>query len=124
MENAKKIDVAADYTPYLGGRYHVDGPGNGEDFRKKFLEPVLKSGGVATVILDGARGYPSSFLEEAFGGLVRLGYPADHIKNAFKFVARDPGYGRFVPMIHAHIDRASSRSTSEVRQPATPRQVK
>ena len=66
-----KIDVATDFSPTPGGRYHSDGPHNGEDFRENFLIPALGEHGRIEVNLDGARGYPSSFLDEAFAGLVR-----------------------------------------------------
>ena len=48
---------------------------SGEDFREKILAPAFakckKNGEQLTVNLDGGYGYGSSFLEEAFGGLVR-----------------------------------------------------
>ena len=67
----KTINIAKDYTPYPGGRYPEDGSGNGEDFREKHLIPVFNNQESAIIELDGVVGYPSSFLEEAFGGLVR-----------------------------------------------------
>lgn len=67
----KIINIATDFSKTPGGRYVTDGPSSGEDFRERFLIPALAEGGVVVVELDGTRGYPSSFLEEAFGGLVR-----------------------------------------------------
>lgn len=64
-----------DRCPYPGGRYIVDGPYSGEFFRENVLRPELASAIASKqqlkVILDGAPGYGSSFLEESFGGLVR-----------------------------------------------------
>lgn len=69
------IDVARDFSKVPGGRFARLGPYSGEEFRKLHLVPALraarKDNGRVTVILDGAAGYPASFLEEAFGGLIR-----------------------------------------------------
>jgi len=40
-------------------------------FRDEFLYPALKESDEVKVDLDGTLGYGSSFLEEAFGGLIR-----------------------------------------------------
>ena len=71
MTQTKEIDVARNFTPYPVGRTRSDGRHSGEAFRDDYLVPALKAGAV-TVAMDGAKGYGSSFLEEAFGGLVRL----------------------------------------------------
>jgi hypothetical protein len=71
----KTIRVAQDFSRYPAGRYVTDGPYSGEFFRKKFLKPALADQEKIVIFLDGARGYGSSFLEEAFGGLVRDGFP-------------------------------------------------
>jgi hypothetical protein len=39
--------------------------------------------------LDGARGYGSSFLEEAFGGLIRVGFSADNVLSRFELKSQD-----------------------------------
>ncbi len=101
------INIARDYSPYPGGRYPEDGAGNGSTFRDEFLLPVLRSGQHAEVILDGAAGYPSSFLDEAFGGLVRnYGFTPEQVLAAFKLVARQPGFARFVPLIESFVRSA------------------
>ncbi|WP_339690078.1 DUF4325 domain-containing protein [Celeribacter baekdonensis] len=103
----KMIRIAEDFSEYPGGRYPEDGDGNGTDFRENFLVPVIASGDHAKIVLDGTKGYPSSFLEEAFGGLVRGGYEAQKIKDTFSFVANQPGFARFIALINEHIDRAA-----------------
>lgn len=65
------VNIAKDFTRFPAGRYKVNGDTSGEAFREKFLEPALKAGEHVTVNFDGTVGYGSSFLEEAFGGLVR-----------------------------------------------------
>lgn len=69
----KIISIANEFSRYPAGRFLKDGPFNGELFRKKFLEPNLKIHEKIIIDLDGTRGYGSSFLEEAFGGLIRHG---------------------------------------------------
>lgn len=69
------INVANDYSKMPGGRFSSEGKYSGEDFRVKILFPKFKEskekGETMTVNLDGGYGYSTSFLEEAFGGLVR-----------------------------------------------------
>lgn len=65
----------SDYVKAPGFRLKSDGPNSGEWFRDAVLLPALKKA-IAdheklTVQLDGVAGYGSSFLEEAFGGLIR-----------------------------------------------------
>jgi hypothetical protein len=106
------INIAKDYTPYVGGRYEADGEGNGTTFRKDFLVPVLRevlqsSGRPAVIILDGAAGYPSSFLEEAFGGLVRKeGFSAEEVLRSFEFVASESGFSRYIDLIKVFVKSA------------------
>ncbi len=69
------IHVAADFSRTPGARYSKDGSFSGEEFREQFLEPHFGGGQDdehITIVLDGVRGYPTSFLEEAFGGLARM----------------------------------------------------
>lgn len=70
--NQTVVDVGAEFSRYPAGRFPDDGKFNGETFRKKHLSPPLKAGYSLLVKLDGAVDYGSSFLEEAFGGLVRV----------------------------------------------------
>lgn len=68
-----KICVAKDYTKAPGGRYIKDGPFSGQDFRIRLLFPkfvkAMEKGEPLYIDLDGGFGYPTSFLQEAFGGL-------------------------------------------------------
>lgn len=85
----KTIRIATDFSRYPAGRFISDGPFSGEKFRETLLRPVLEAGAKATIDLDGVRGYGSSFLEEAFGGLVRAGYDASRVKSSFNFKSSD-----------------------------------
>lgn len=84
------ISVAKDFTRFPSGRYVRNGETSGEAFRQKFLEPHLRDGQHVVVELDGTVGYGSSFLEEAFGGLVRaLSMPADRLLTQLQVVTTD-----------------------------------
>lgn len=66
------IDVARQFTVQPWGRYEKDDiERSAEVFRKEFLVPALKAGVPFVVELSNSNRYNSSFLEEAFGGLVR-----------------------------------------------------
>lgn len=107
------INIARDYTAYPGGRYPADGKGNGTTFREKFLLPIITQGKTADVILDGAAGYPSSFLDEAFGGLVRnCGFTPDQVLGAFHIIATQPGFGRFALLIEDFVRSAAPEGAS------------
>ncbi|MFI3138367.1 MAG: STAS-like domain-containing protein [Methylococcaceae bacterium] len=86
----KVIDIGKDFSRYPAGRYEADGPFSGELFRSRFLVPALDSKEQLTIELDSTAGYGSSFLEEAFGGLVRLGYSANQIKSVIVLNSEDP----------------------------------
>jgi hypothetical protein len=70
------IDLASVFSPYPSGRFEDDSAFNGERFRNQILEPALSEamahGDKVIVNIDGVRSFGSSFLEEAFAGLVRL----------------------------------------------------
>lgn len=106
------INIAKDYTPFLGGRYEEDGEGNGTTFRRKFLVPPLRGSESepVVIVLDGAAGYPSSFLEEAFGGLVREeGFSAEAVLKKFRFQAEKPGFQRFIAQIESFVRDAKPK---------------
>lgn len=74
MAEGNSIKVAREFTECPGGRYVKNGPFSGEAFREEYLIPRIKEleeGQRLVVDLDGGDGYGESFLEEAFGGLVR-----------------------------------------------------
>ncbi len=89
-----------DYAPAPGGRFARDGEYSGEWFRDKILVPALKQAvegdKTVSVDLDGAAGYSSSFLEEAFGGLIRnrLFTPGE-LEGRLSIMATDPVYAPY-----------------------------
>lgn len=87
-----KIRIATDFTETPGARYRVEGDFSGEEFRESILEPKFleaeNKGELLTIDLDGGYGYPTSFLEEAFGGLARK-YGSARVSSTLRFVSRD-----------------------------------
>jgi hypothetical protein len=73
MDQQHTIVIAEDFSRFPGGRYRKDGDFSGEQFRDDFLIPALRRYPIVRVVLDGTAGYAASFLEEAFGGLIRSG---------------------------------------------------
>jgi hypothetical protein len=87
----KVVNVAKDFTRFPAGRYKRNGATSGEAFRERFLEQPLREGEAVTVVLDGTVGYGSSFLEEAFGGVVRsLKVPASYVLERLTVQTSDP----------------------------------
>jgi hypothetical protein len=87
--SAKVIDVGVDFTRYPAGRTMTDGPFCGEAFRDRFLRPQIEKHLPIVVKLDSALAYGSSFLEEAFGGLVRMGFQKDEILKLIQLETTD-----------------------------------
>lgn len=65
------INIAEDFSDLPFGRNEDDGPDNGMRFREEVLYPKFIDADIVNVYMDGAMGYGSSFLDEAFAGLYR-----------------------------------------------------
>ena len=81
----------SDYTKTPGARFKSDGPFSGEEFREKILDPHFNDKSAKEkieIILDGVEGYPTSFLEEAFGGLARK-YGKERCLERIEFVSEE-----------------------------------
>jgi hypothetical protein len=99
-----RIKVAEDFSPRPAGRYLTDGPFSGGAFRKRLLKPSVARHEAVTVDLDGVRGYASSFLEEAFGGLVKEeGFSGPELHQRLRIESKHPSY---VYEIWRYIDEA------------------
>lgn len=68
----KLISISKEFSEFPAGRFIEDGPFSGERFRDELLAPALNEFDQVTVNIDGTLGFGSSFLEEAFGGLIRV----------------------------------------------------
>lgn len=86
------INICKEFSETPGARYISEGEHSGEEFRENYLIPCFekaKEQGEKLVIeLDGGYGYPTSFLEEAFGGLARIENP-DVVLSILSFVSED-----------------------------------
>jgi len=92
-----EINIARDYSPTPGSRLEREGEWSGEIFRNNILHPKLmkaqSEGNKLIVILDGTAGYGTSFLEEAFGGLIRvhkMNY--NELKSTLEIISEEEDY--------------------------------
>lgn len=91
------ISIRKNFSENPAGRYITDGPNSGQRFRDELLTPALRSNDEVVVDLDGALGFGSSFLEEAFGGLVReCGFAASQLARQLKIVSQQSIYEKRV----------------------------
>ena len=71
-----KIKIATDFSRIPCARFLSEGDYPGEEFREKILCPMLKdaikNNEKLEIDLDGTAGLGTSFLEESFGGLIRI----------------------------------------------------
>lgn len=82
------INIASDFSVFPAGRYRTDGPHSGEKFRLELLMPALWESALVTVYLDGTMGYSSSFLKEAFGGLVcKSGFLVSELRSKLTIIS-------------------------------------
>ena len=107
--STKVISVARDFSPVPAGRHFTDGPFPGAKFRDELLLPALKAFDDVTIELDGTVGMGSSFLEEAFGGLVRLGYSESILRQRLHIQTSRESYAQ---RIWDYIGRARLRSVN------------
>lgn len=88
----KTINIANDFSRYPYGRSRKYSSSSGEEFREKFLVPALRDTEIEkiNIVLDGAEGYGSSFLDEAFANLVRIsGFDKEFILQKLHFISKE-----------------------------------
>lgn len=103
-----KIEVASDFSRTPGPRFKKLGPHSGEEFRDRIVT-ALQSAPTESVevFLDGTEGYGSSFLEEAFGGLVRHSpYSPDEISRRVKIRAHTRLYQTYADEAERYLEEA------------------
>jgi len=115
----RRIDIASEFSPYPGGRYKADGSFSGQEFREEFLLPALQEVpgkySRVVIVLDGVAGYPASFLEEAFGGLVRVhGFRASELSRVLMTEASDPHFDTYRRLAKQYIEEAERRLPAAV----------
>ncbi|ELA9846066.1 STAS-like domain-containing protein [Vibrio parahaemolyticus] len=85
----KIINVIKDFHPKPYGRYKEDGKGAGVFFRELLVE-ALNSNEHVKVILTGYNRYGRSFIDEAFGGLIREdGFTKEQLDKRLSYVHDD-----------------------------------
>ena len=71
-----KIKIATDFSRTPGARFLEEGDFSGQEFRQQILLPKIKEAITKKerleIDLDGTAGLGTSFLEESFGGLIRI----------------------------------------------------
>lgn len=107
IEKPIEIVIARDFSRFPAGRFNEDGPYSGQAFREKKLILALRAGKRFIINLDGTAGYGSSFLEEAFGGLVRAGFKPAALEELIEFKSADPSVAE---EILEYIRNAAARS--------------
>lgn len=108
------INIAKDFCEFPSGRFRKNGEGSGEEFREEILLPVFQAGDELKIELSGTPGYPSSFLEEAFGGLVRSGLSLNDLKNRLKIVSDEPSYETYILLSWQYIEKADKASKHSI----------
>jgi len=103
----KIISIATDFSEVPLGRYYSDGENSGQRFREEFLLPALKDNEFVTVKIDGVEGYGSSFLDEAFGGLVRKNhFTKGELHKRLKIENSDQDFALYKDLIERYIEAA------------------
>ena len=111
----KQINIGRDFSDVPIGRYHPgDGNFSGQRFREEFLVPVLRDGdNVVEVTIDDTEGFGSSFLEEAFGGLVRKhGFTIQDLEERLEIKYQKPEFKMYETSIWNHIRNAKPEKES------------
>lgn len=104
----KIIKIAEEFTVEPAGRYLSDGMFSGVRFRKEFLVNALNSCEKVIIDFDGTEGYGSSFLEEAFGGLIHEeGFSAEQLHKQFEFISNEDL--SVIKEVWSYIDTAKPR---------------
>jgi hypothetical protein len=105
----RTISIARDFSATPGGRFNRDGPASGEAFRTRFLVPALRAKEAIAIDLNGVAGLPSSFLEEAFGGIFRSlpEMTLQHAQALISIRASEPDLMPYVELINRYMGEAS-----------------
>ena len=114
-----KLSIAKEFSPMAIGRYKTHNPLSGEVFREEHLTPMLRRAVQARdfleVDLEGMKGLSASFLEEAFGGLVRSGeWTAKEVLEVVRFVPKGTYFDPYIKNVKDFIREADAKAQESV----------
>ena len=108
------LSIAEQFSRYPVGRIQADSDYNGTRFREEFLVPALRKLSATEhlkVSFDGLEGAGSSFLEEAFGGLVRVErMNASFLDSQLLLSTTEDGLKDTVRLAREHINSAAKHA--------------
>lgn len=110
------LSIAIEFSRTPGPRLASEGEFSGEQFRNDCLGPAFKraidEGAMLMVDLDGTAGYGTSFLEEAFGGLIRdLGFTLEKVKAHLHIKSTDEP--EWCDEIESYLAKAETERTKQ-----------
>ena len=111
-----RLIISTEFSPVPIGRHREDGDKSGEAFREDILYPkiceAMKKQELLEVDFTGMYGLSSSFLEEAFGGLVReKRLNPDDVLRTIKFLPENSHFDLYINLTKEYIKEAVSTST-------------
>lgn len=111
-----KINISKDFSPAPGPRYIHEGNNSGELFRKEILfnrvNEALENNLPFEVNLDGTAGYGTSFLEESFGGLIRIHkLPIENIIKNMRIISEEEPY--LIEDINGYLNDAANEESKK-----------
>lgn len=110
--NTIELTILKDFSATPGTRHRFEGDFSGEKLREEVLEPILReaieSNKLLVINLDGTAGYGTSFLEEAFGGLIRAGFNYKSVIDHIKLISNEEEY--LIDDIYQYLQEAHDES--------------
>ncbi|MCW8108382.1 STAS-like domain-containing protein [Alteromonas ponticola] len=112
----RTLYIGKDFSDDPSGRFYTDGDGSGEEFREEILRPIIASGKKFKLNIDeNVEGYGSSFLVEAFGGLIKFGYfTKAQVEDSFDIDYDDLDFEFYEKKINQYINEALYNSQKYV----------
>lgn len=107
-KDTQTVYVAKEFTPYPSGRYRDDGKYSGEVFRDDVLLTKIKEHDKIRVCIDDVGTLPSSFWEETWGGMVRMGMSVEEIEKKFDVYTTESELIEYVELFRKFIREARS----------------
>lgn len=110
LRNKKMMifNIAKEFSKTPGVRYKFQCEYSGEEFRDDYLIPMLVhcicKDKKLVLLMDGVYGYPPTFLDEAFGGLIRRGFSLNDVNKTIELICIE--CHRYVDSINSYMEEA------------------